>query len=107
MYKRVKYDLKKDIATAVSAIVVMVVIFLGGATILDRIDRYEVDSHVIAIERLDEQVVTFEDENGNMWVEYFDYEDAIDIGDEAILTIKEYETIEIDDDMVVNVEWVE
>ncbi len=110
MYKRVNYDFKEDLKSgfvAVFWIMVIVLAFYGAVALLDHIDRYKVDAHVIQVQALDEQIVAFEDEHGNVWDEYFDYEHEVHCGDEAILTIKEYETIDVSNDIVVDVKWVE
>lgn len=110
MYKRVNYDFKEDLKSgfvAVFWIMVIVLAFYGAVALLDHIDRYKVDAHVIQVQALDEQIVAFEDEHGNVWDEYFDYEHEVHCGDKAILTIKEYETIDVSDDVVVDVKWVE
>lgn len=102
-----EYSFKKDIKSGLFAILIFIAIAWVYMALLDHFDRYKVESHVIQVQRLDEQIVKFEDSNGNIWIECFDYETPIDIGDEAILTIKEYETVDVSDDMVVNVKWVE
>lgn len=92
-------------------VVVGVVIFLGfiycflGA--IDKLDQYKEDATVIRVERLDNQVVTFETESGNIFVEEFDYEDVIEPQSKAILTIKEYEDLNVENDRVIKVKWVE
>jgi hypothetical protein len=78
--------------------------FLGA---IDKLDQYEEDATVIKVERLDEQVVTFETESGNEFVECFDYEDVIEPQSKAILTIKEYEDCNVENDKVVKIKWVE
>ena len=78
--------------------------FLG---VIDKIDQYKEEATVIKVERLDEQVVTFETESGNEFVECFDYEYTIEPQSKAILTIKDYEDGEVENDKVVKVKWVE
>jgi hypothetical protein len=78
--------------------------FLGA---IDKLDQYEEDATVIKVERLDEQVVTFETESGNEFVECFDYEDVIEPQSKAILTIKDFEDGNVKNDKVVKVKWVE
>lgn len=92
-------------------VVVGVVIFLGFIYcflgVIDKLDQYKEDATVIRVERLDNQVVTFETESGNIFVEEFDYEDVIEPQSKAILTIKEYEDLNVENDRVIKVKWVE
>ncbi len=95
-------------------VVLVVVSFLGFAmfvygflAVIDKLDQYKEEATVIKVERLDEQVVTFETESGNEFVECFDYEDTIEPQSKAILTIKEYEDSNVENDTVVKVKWVE
>jgi predicted transcriptional regulator len=91
----------------VVSVFVGIVVFLFTASILDRLDQYKTTATVISVERLDEQVVTFETEKGDIFVEYFDYEDTIEPQAKAVLSIKEYENMNPHDDRVVKVKWVE
>jgi hypothetical protein len=92
---------------------VVVCVIIGCAfmvsfiTILDKIDQRKENATVISVERLDEQVVTFETEGGDIFVEYFDYEDIIEPQAKAVLYIKEYENMNPHDDRVVKGKWVE
>ena len=89
--------------------VVCVVLFFGfiylflGA--VDKLDQYNTYGIVISIERLNEQIVRFETEDGNLWEYTFDLDEPIDIGDKARLTFKEYENDNIYDDSIVRVVW--
>lgn len=78
--------------------------YLGA---IDKLDQYKEEATVISVESLDEQIVTFETESGNIFVEYFDYEYEIHPQDKAVLVIKEYENANVADDRVVKVKWVE
>lgn len=88
-----------------------VVIFLGFIYCflgcIDLLDQHKSNAVVVSVERLDEQVVTFETEDGNLFVEYFDYETIIEPQSKAVLTIKEYEDDNVNNDEVVKIKWVE
>ena len=110
MYKRINYDFKEDLKSgfiAVFWITMIVLLFYCAMALLDYIDQYTVEAHVIRNLPYDNQIVTFEDESGYIWTEYFDYEREVHCGDKAILTIKENENMNVEDDIVVDVEWVE
>ena len=89
------------------SVFVGIVVMIFVASVLDRIDQYKTTATVISVERLDEQVVTFETERGDVFVEYFDYEDTIEPQAKAVLYVKEYENMNPHDDRVVKVKWVE
>lgn len=91
----------------VVSVFVGVVVMIFVASVLDRLDQYKTTATVIGVERLDEQVVTFETERGDMFVEYFDYEDTIEPQTKAVLYVKEYEDMNPHNDRVVKVKWVE
>ena len=80
---------------------------LGYFACLDQLDRYTETATVIKVEPLDEQEVMFETESGNIFVECFDYEYEIKPQSKAILTIKDYEDGDVENDRVVKVKWVE
>ena len=84
--------------------IVFIYCFLGA---VDLLDQYKEDAIVVKVESLDNQVVTFETESGNVFVEYFDYEYIVKPQSKAILTIKDYEDGNVDNDRVVDVKWVE
>ena len=88
-----------------------VVIFLGFIYgflgCIDLLDQHKSNAVVVSVERLDEQIVTFETEDGNLFVEYFDYETTIEPQSKAVLTIKEYEDDNVNNDEVVKIKWVE
>ena len=95
-------------------VVLVVVSFIGFAmfvygylAVIDKLDQYKEEATVIKVESLDEQVVTFETKGGNEFVEYFDYEYTIKPQSKAILTIKDYEDGNVENDKVVKVKWVE
>lgn len=89
------------------SVVVGIAVFLFTASVLDKLDQYKTTATVVSVERLDEQVVTFETEKGDIFVEYFDYKNTIEPQAKAVLHIKEYENMNPHDDRVVKVEWVE
>lgn len=91
----------------VVSVFVGIVVMLFVASVLDRLDQYKTTATVISVERLDEQVVTFETERGDIFVEYFDYEDIIEPQAKAVLYVKEYEDMNPHNDRVVKVKWVE
>lgn len=110
IFNRQGYNFKEDLESGLIAIFWIAVIVLAlysAMALLDHIDQYKIDAHVIQVQALDEQIVAFEDEDGNVWDEYFDYEREVHCGDKAVLTIKECETVNVSDDIVVNVKWVE
>lgn len=103
--KLINKALNNTVFYFVGGCILMVAIFIGGMAICDKLDRRIESAEVISVERLDEQVVTFETEDGNIFVEYFDYEDVIEPSQQADLTIKEYEDTDPHNDRVVDVEW--
>ena len=92
-------------------VVACAIIFLGFIYgflgCIDLLDQYESNAVVVSVERLDKQVVTFETEDGDLFVEYFDYENTIEPQSKAVLTIKEYEDTNAENDEVVKIKWVE
>lgn len=103
MYKRTKYDVIEDIKDGLK--VVGIIGLIGLAIMgIDRIDQHKEEATVIAIQRLDEQVVTFETKDGNLWEYGLNLDEPIDIGDKVVLTFKEYENNIREDDKIVNIE---
>ncbi len=110
IYNRKGYNFKEDIKSGLIAIFWIAAIVCGITTMLwgiDKIDQYKEEATVIKVEPFDEQVVTFETESGNIFVEYFDYEYTVKPQNKAILTIKDFEDGNKKNDIVVGVKWVE
>ena len=78
--------------------------FLG---VIDKLDQYDETGTIIAIERLDRQILKIETTDGNIWEYGVDYDTPCDIGDEVVVTFKEYENANVYDDSIVKVKWVE
>lgn len=99
MYKKVRYDIKKDITDALAMMTIMGFMALALVSVdemrHENASRVE-DSTVIAIQRLDEQMVTFETSDGNLWDYSFNLEKPIDIGDKAMLTFKGDEIVKVE-----------
>ena len=127
IYNRKGYDFKEDLKSGLVFIFWVTVIAFGVATMLwgvDKIDQrketatvidteplvkttYDSEGVVISVQALDEQVVTFETADGNVWKYTFDYDREIKPQDKAELTFKEYENADVEDDKIVGVKWVE
>lgn len=120
IFNRQGYDFKEDLKDALTTIVWITAIVLGLITMAwcnDRIDRHDCEATVIDVkpldvtvlstQSLDEQIVTFETADGNIWAYTFDYSRVIKPQDKAILTFKEYEDADVTNDEIVGVKWVE
>lgn len=110
IYNRKGYSFKEDLKDALITvfwIAVIVLAFYGAVALLDHIDQYKVDATVVSVESFDEQIVTFETERGDIFVEYFDYEYTIKPQSKAVLTIKDFEDGNVKNDKVIDVKWVE
>jgi hypothetical protein len=106
IFNHVKYNWKEDLEGAIYVILIIGAIALALST-LDRIDRHEETATVISIQRLDNAIVRVETEDGNLWEFETDLQDNIDIGDEVVVTFKEFENADRYDDEIVDYEVVE
>lgn len=106
IYNHVKYNWKEDLEGAFYVILIIGAIALALST-LDRIDQHEETATVISIQRLDNAIVRVETKDNNLWEFETDLEDNIDIGDELVVTFKEYENADRYDDEIVDYEVVE
>lgn len=110
IYNRKGYNFKEDLKDGLVAIFWIAVIVFGITSMLwciDSIDQHEETATVISIQRLDNAIVRVETEDGNLWEFETDLEDNIDIGDELIVTFKEFENADRYDDEIVDYEVVE
>lgn len=86
-------------------------VIMGTGLVLSAIRLHEIrNAHyesatVVSIQRLDTQIVRFETKDGNLWDTEFGLEDAIDIGDRAVLTFKENDTETREDDIIIDVQF--
>lgn len=109
IYNRKGYNFKEDLKDGLVAIFWIVVIVFGITSMLwciDRIDRHEETATVVSIQRLDNAIVRVKTEDNNLWEFEADLQDNIDIGDELIVTFKEYENADRYDDEIVDYEVV-
>lgn len=106
IYNHVKYNWKEDLEGAFYVILIIGAIALALSTI-DRIDQHEETATVISIQRLDNAIVRVETEDGNLWEFETDLQDNIDIGDELVVTFKEFENADRYDDAIIDYEVVE
>ena len=110
IYNRKGYNFKKDLKDALTTIFWIVVIVFGITAMLwciDRIDQHTETATVINIQRLDNAIVKVKTEDNNLWEFETDLDDNIDIGDEVVVTFKEYENADRYDDAIVDYEVVE
>ena len=120
IYNRKGYNFKEDLKDALTTVFWIAVIVFGIATMLwciDRIDRYDreavvvdvkpLDATVVSTQALDEQIVLFETADGNVWEYTFNYDKEIKPQDKAVLTFKDWENADVEDDEIVDVKWVE
>lgn len=105
IYNHVKYNWKEDLEGAFYVILIIGAIALALSTI-DRIDQHEETATVISIQRLDNAIVRVETEDGNLWEFETDLQDNIDIGDELVVTFKEFENADRYDDAIIDYEVV-
>lgn len=106
IYNHVKYNWKEDLEGAFYVILIIGAIALALST-LDRIDQHEETATVVSIQRLDNAIVRVETEDNNLWEFETDLKDNIDIGDEVVVTFKEFENADRYDDKIVDYEVVE
>lgn len=106
IYNHVKYNWKEDLEGAFYVILIIGAIALALST-LDRIDQHEETATVVSIQRLDNAIVRVETEDNNLWEFETDLKDNIDIGDEVVVTFKEFENADRYDDEIVDYEVVE
>ena len=110
IYNRKRYNFKEDLKSGLVFIFWVSVIAFGlGAMAwgIDKIDQHEETATVISIQRLDNAIVRVETEDGNLWEFETDLEDNIDIGDELVVTFKEFENADRYDDAIIDYEVVE
>jgi hypothetical protein len=127
IFNRKGYNFKEDLESGLIAIFWVAVIMFSLSAMawgIDKIDQhketatvidakplvkttYDSEGVVISVQALDEQVVTFETADGNVWEYTFDYDREIKPQDKAELTFKEYENADVTDDKIVNIKWVE
>lgn len=110
IYNRKGYNFKEDLKNGLVTIFWIAVIVFGITTMLwgiDKIDQHEEAATIVAIQRLDNAIVSVKTEDNNLWEFETDLQDNIDIGDKVIITFKEYENADRYDDAIVDYKVVE
>lgn len=110
IYSRKGYSFKEDLKSGLVFIFWVSVIAFGLSAMawgIDKIDQHKETATVICVQRLDNAIVGVETADGHLWEFEADLEDNIEIGDEVVVTFKEFENADRLDDAIIDYEVVE